>query len=152
MKINFIEKSNLARNGYTNLCPFEGNEQLNVKRHEITHLNRVVDNGEASEIIIHNLLDYMPYNAIEEFLSVCAKKLAINGIIKILGIECLELFRNILQANISFEKLNSVLYRHASQKSASSSIDIRKFLENNSILINGVTIDVYNYYIEGIKI
>ncbi len=111
MRINLLldnEKDLLS--GYINVDPFLIQNSENRASHNVTNLDGLVCDNEATEIIAKDILDYYPINKVPEVVCHWIKKLAHKGTIIIESIDIEEVSRGVVFGNIKLEDANKLLY------------------------------------------
>jgi len=88
--------------------PLEG--YLNLDYNSIDQLVDKVDDAEALEILVEDMINYIPLNEMAQFLKILVSKLRHSGILKITGTDAYEIARSYVNGIISIKDLNDLLY------------------------------------------
>ena len=113
VKVNIIYNSADILNGYHNISPFNS-DNPDVVIGNIASLDWIVDNGECSEIIATDSIEYLPHNKINEILSNWVSKLKVGGKLILGFLETAELVNMYNRGMLKQEDFNKLL--HGSQE------------------------------------
>jgi hypothetical protein len=94
-------------NDYQKISPLNGDNPL--------FLDKYLDDGECQEIILDGIIDYVPIEHTQQYVTSLAKKLKIGGKLIIIGIDALEVaqsYYNGIINTIQFNKLTFGEKRH----------------------------------------
>jgi hypothetical protein len=101
MKIN-ITNHPKRNNGYINVCPFVG--------HNLGNFDNLCADNECTEIVADNILQFIPHHEVIELLKYWRKKLRVDGVVKIGGIEARLVNFAFLNGELSLEKFNLLTF------------------------------------------
>lgn len=148
MKINFINRSgNNVLNEYTNISPY--GEDENTVFGIPNDINHIVEDAEATHIMVDNILEYFePKDAIG-VLQHLIKKLAHNGKITICGKELYEICRKFINGEISLVDTVNELYND--KMCCFTCVGIVNFLEEQNLTITKKMIQDTEYVVEAIR-
>jgi hypothetical protein len=88
--------------GFTLISPFKG--------HNPIQLNEYIDDGEASEIILENILEYIPSEQILNFFKSLSAKLSHGGTCTIISKDIIILAEAFTRGEISIIDFNKILF------------------------------------------
>ena len=140
MKINMSFDGNVKQ-GYTNIDPFA---LPNDKPHKLNchpdNLDILVNDGEAEEILAHNVLNYIENNKLFFVLKSWCKKLSHNGILEIIYVDIVEICRLLTTNQIKENIAISLIYGNQKEfwdfyKSSISIYELKKFFEAEGMII-----------------
>lgn len=114
VKLNLIYNKADFLNTHTNICPFNFIENPELVIGNTTNLDFIVDNGECSQIIALDTIEYIPHNKVYEVLSNWTGKLKVGGQLILGFCETLELCNLFHRGNIKHDDFNSLI--HGSQE------------------------------------
>ena len=112
MKVNLLlDNPHDVRSGYLNLDPFAPEPDSHGRiRCEIVNLNKLVDAGEAEEIVAHDIIGYFPPKQIDEILDNWLSKLAHKGTLTLSAVDFREVSHKTLGNIITIDQINSLVY------------------------------------------
>lgn len=100
MKLNLhMESPGDERSGY-----------VNIDASQSADIDGFVDDGEASEIVALDVLDYFPGPDVDDILNKWLKKLAHGGVLTLSVVDLREVSRAILAGSISLVDANELLF------------------------------------------
>lgn len=116
MKLNLlIDNPDDVRSGYVNIDPFaepcDPHGRVKGALHDLGH---TVDDGEASEIVANDVLDYHPGAVLDDVLNNWLKKLARGGTLTVSTVDVREVARLVWFGNVDINEANNLL--HGEQK------------------------------------
>ena len=89
-------------NGYRKISPINGENPL--------FLDRWIDDGECYEIIVDGILDYVPFEQLQNYVTGLSKKLAKNGKLIVVGTDALEIAHSYFSGIIDTPQYNKLVY------------------------------------------
>lgn len=111
---------------------------------------RDIDNykdGSINNILLQDILDYMPYDKVIPLVELCIKKLAIGGTISLQGVDLKQLASSITFNEIGLDIAKKILYNN--KQSIHTMEDIIKILSAIGCNITSKKyINIFEYYIE----
>jgi len=111
MKINLlIDNGAGVRSGYVNIDPYADSNNDSRISADLTNLSHTVDDGEATEIIAHDVLSYYPQSLASRILENWVKKLAYGGTITVSALDQTEVARHINSGFLTVEQANLLLH------------------------------------------
>lgn len=110
-------------------------------------LKNIISNS-CENIIVDDIIDYLPYNTIEPFVKLLASKLRINGSFVVTGIEVGVLCRNTVSEVISPSDFSTVIQARASM---SSIADVLNLLKKNNLKIQSSLVKGLKYEISATR-
>ena len=138
-KVNFVVGEAQSRPGYI---------ELNATH--IADLNKTLDDGECTEIIALDVLDFLPLAQRGNFLNHLMQKLEIGAIMKVGGREINAVANAVGSGQINEETANACIYQgRQSMTTAVKTRDLMKFigLEITAAYNNG-----FNYIVEARRV
>tara|TARA_R110002051_G_C8474075_1_gene460555 strand:- start:34 stop:504 length:471 start_codon:yes stop_codon:yes gene_type:complete len=109
MKINLMWGNGSPLSGYTNIDPHSYDKE-GVLNSDITDLDDVVENSEATEILVSDVIDYLPKGVVSKAIGHWVSKLRHKGRIVIGGHDIYEISKIISQQGVSAEEISEVLH------------------------------------------
>lgn len=106
-------------------------------------LSEIINNS-CTDIIVDNIIDYLPYESINKFFQAIVSKLRIDGKMVITGIDAGELSRDILSGKLSPQDYNSII---ETSSSISFMSDIISLLHRLSLKVEVATLKGVKYEI-----
>lgn len=100
---------------YTNINPFLQMETANCKRGNVQDLSRFADDGEVSELIALDVIDYLDTSKVVPVIEGWVKKLAHGGTIIIGGTDMYEVCRLFSHYKINLLQVNALLHGDGSK-------------------------------------
>lgn len=151
MKIALIRDKVEARHGYLNIIDKEPQEDDSsiVMEYAVSNyldFTGIVYNGEADELFIPSLIEYIPQETIGDYIRKWVEITAINGTITISGIEIFELITDFLANRLDETQINIILYSN-NHKGCYSAEYVKTQLEAFNLKIEKVTINNGRYTI-----
>jgi hypothetical protein len=156
-KINLIYGEGEVLNGFLNLNPFLEQETDNLKRVDIKNISSYVDDGECTELISINVLEYFNSNKIPEILSHWVKKVALGGKI-ILGFVDLQSVARCFYNNIiNLETTNILVHGsnakpYMTKRTGLTITVVESLLKQMGLKIMKRKINNYNVTLEAVRI
>lgn len=148
VKLNLIYDKADFLNTHTNICPFNFIENPELVIGNTTNLDFIADNGEVSQIIALDTIEYIPHNKVYEVISNWVGKLKVSGQLILGFVELLELCNLYHRGNIKHEDFNYLM--HGSQEKSYliklSSFSAPLLIEN---LTKQHTIKLYKHTLNG---
>lgn len=153
MKIALINNKAEARHGYLNIIDKEPttDESSIVMEYAICNyldFADIVFDGEAEEVYIPSLLEFVPQTIIGDYIKKWVAITAIDGTIIIGGIDLLELLNTLSTGKINENELNMILYAN-DRKGCYSAQQVKAELEAFGLNIEQVSINNGRYTIVG---
>ena len=111
MKINLTVDPNNLREGYLNICPFAEDDKVVSK--DIANLDKVVDDGECSELVAMNVLETFPAKEVNEVINNWLKKLKHGGVLVLGFTEFMEVCKAFVNRELTIE--DATLFLHGFQ-------------------------------------
>lgn len=98
--------------GYANVDPFapEKDDPQGRLSCDVNNLDPVCDDGEASELVVTDILSYFPARDVDGMFAHWLKKLAHGGIIRITDIDLYDVGKALANRSLSVENANLLLY------------------------------------------
>ena len=113
VNINIIYNKAEYINGYINVSPFD-QDNKDIIKSNIFDLYDICDNGECSQIIALDTIEYLPHNKSYEVISNWTGKLKVGGQLILGFVEILECCNLYHRGNIKHDDFNSLI--HGSQE------------------------------------
>jgi len=112
MRVNLLfDNPGAVRSGYLNIDPFAPTPDTHGRVvGDVNNLDKLVENGEAEEIVAHDILGYFPPQQVDEVLGNWLGKLAHKGILTVACPDVGEAARQFLQNLIRIEDYNVLLH------------------------------------------
>jgi len=98
----FITISEPAIEGYTYISPLLG--------HYLNDISNLVENNECTEILAPSIINYLPFNQLQQTISNWVSKLRHGGKIIIGGYDMYEIAKRIVRGEIETDLANVLLY------------------------------------------
>lgn len=108
IQLYFVEGTSLS--GYLNISPLieqDTDTEMNV---DCRNLDAVACDAEVSELIVHNVLGYIPPDQVSVVLDNWVRKLRKGGKIIIVDLDAYQVSKAFVQFNIDIDKFNGLLY------------------------------------------
>lgn len=107
--------------------------------------------GSVDQIIINDLLDYLPYNEITNILDIIFSKLKVSGKLIIQAPDLYKLCSSCAFEDIDIDTVKIVLY--GNKKSIHTAYDIQTEIKNRNMIIKEQKfINIFEYYIDAEKV
>jgi hypothetical protein len=110
MKVNLILHDQGPLSGYTNVYPFADDQTPGMTRGDVSNLDALVEDGEATEIVALDVIDFLPASAADDVLAGWARKLRHGGKITIGGVDIREVARRLVNQQIDPAQANAILH------------------------------------------
>ncbi len=112
MKLNLLlDNHNDVRSGYVNVDPFAPEQDKYGRvRADVNNLDAVVEAGEATKIVVSDILSYFPPEQVDEILTNWLSKLAHGGTLAVTVVDLREVARKFLANIIPIEDMQSLLH------------------------------------------
>lgn len=111
MKLNLVWNTGIECGAdYLNINPFTITETNNIKRGDVKNLDNWVDSGEATELIVIDVIDYLDKKDVVPVIQHWITKLAHGGKIIIGGVDLYEASRAFTRYNIDIIKMNELVH------------------------------------------
>lgn len=140
MKIN-ISFNGEPKEGYTNIDPFAlpTDKPLKINCHP-DNLDILVNDGEAEEIIAHNVINYLNNNSLLFILKSWCKKLAHTGVLDIIYTDIIEVSRLLTTNQIKEDVAISAIYGSQKEswdnyKTSISLHELKSFFEKEGMIV-----------------
>jgi hypothetical protein len=155
MRINLMWGNGSPLSGYTNVDPHSYDKE-DVINGDITDLNDIVDDSEATEILVADVIDYLPRAMVAKTISHWVTKLRHKGRIVIGGHDIYEITKIMSQQGISAEEISDVLHgtqNHPWEFKAShtTAADLAKTLEQHGLKILKKRVSGFKMIVEAIR-
>src|SRR5437870_5787253 len=99
MKLNIIREESAARNGY-----------VNVLTHEPGNLGQVAFPGQVEELVVQDVLEYIPLEGVDEAIDQWVNLLATDGKIAVISTDFYEVADALLNNRIQWRDAINLLY------------------------------------------
>lgn len=119
---------------------------LNIMKEDI---NSVLP-GEAIKIVAENIINYIPYQQIDDFVKVILTKLRAGGSIVIGGTDLFALGSGLYSGYIKELEFINLVYDQG-KRSICSAVSMKKFLQGQGLKITSMDVDNYLFCIEAKK-
>lgn len=117
MKINLlVNNPEGVRSGFVNLDPLAQQDDPARIPCELSDLTMFVDDGEVTELLAVDVIDYIPAQQKEVVLSHWLKKVAFDGTITIGGLDIYQVAHAIENRQINLVEANRMLYGESVQR------------------------------------
>lgn len=110
MKLNLMFCSGVPLAGYLNLCPFVAQNVENVVNCDIRNLDQICENAEVTELIAHNVLEYISPNELDSVFNNWVLKLRHKGIIKLAVLDAEQVCHRFLSKKMELNQFNSIVF------------------------------------------
>lgn len=139
--------------GHLNIDPApqpDGDKGFDVVPLDPRNIDSVVNDAECNELIIEDIVDYVPRNELKPVLQGWVKKLRHNGILHLCGTDLFEISRLYLTGRVNNDEINLVLYggRQHSWDQKSGLTNIREVVD----LLTQLGLQVTLQKLDGIKL
>ena len=138
-KVNFVTGEAQSRPGYI---------ELNATH--IANLNTTLDDGECTEIIALDVLDFLPLAKRGDFLNHLIQKLEIGAAVKIGGREINAVANAVSSGQINEETANAAIYQ--GRQSMTTAVKTRDLMRFIGLEITAVYNHGFNYIVEARRI
>ena len=132
------------------------------KTHELTKeeiafvksLDAFAENGECEEILASNILEYIPFPNIEQFILHLASKVAHGGKITVCGIDYVEVCKMAIRQDFNVAEFNRLIFGSGSQprESAINLNVVATLLLSNGFKIQKKRLNGYNFVVEATRV
>jgi 2-succinyl-5-enolpyruvyl-6-hydroxy-3-cyclohexene-1-carboxylate synthase len=109
-KINLLIDSPNVKDGYVNIDPFTQDGNQAKISGAVSKLDHTVDNGEASEIIAEDVIDYLGPDYVDKAINNWLSKLQHGGIIVIGGTDIRVVCKSYFLRQLNTVEVNNLLY------------------------------------------
>lgn len=149
LNLNYAKPNSI--NGYINIFPFnQENKSEDLIYGDIINLDYIADQGEISEILCLEVIEYIPYNKIYEVISGWVGKLRVGGQLILGFLETEELCNLYHRGNINHNDFNKLIHGDTeSNKIKLSSFSAPILIEN---LTKQHTIKLKKHTLNGIDV
>jgi hypothetical protein len=89
-------------NGYKLISPIRGQNPIKI--------GEWIDDGEAKEIIVENILEYLPVESMTQYINMLVAKLQHGGILTIVGNDLVILCEQFARGEINIIEFNKILF------------------------------------------
>ncbi len=143
MKLHLHQDPEDTLNGYTNIC---------IK--EVDNINKalddLVDDAEVTELVAHNILEFITLPDLTGFLEHMIQKIRHGGTLIITGVDAFMVAKDYVSYKISIEDFNVLIHGISDIKSATLNMHgMVNFLHNEfGLSIVRQNLEEYNYVIE----
>lgn len=149
MKINLLLNSDQIRNDFLNIDPLAPNNTIG----DITNLDDLVDDAEATEFIALDVIDYLPPSALDAILTNWLKKIRHGGLITIGGVDIMQVAKALYRQEVSMTEANILLYGRQSapweyRKTTLTMGAIIGILQQNNFKIIQKRMEIYHYIVK----
>ena len=111
MRVNLLlNNPGDVRSGYLNIDPFSPGDDPDRVNGDVLDLSHTLDDGEASELLAHDILDFCPNGNADVVLNSWLKKLAHGGQLSLSVTDLREVARAVLADRLSLEEANRLLF------------------------------------------
>lgn len=155
MRINLMWGNGSPLSGYTNVDPHSYDKE-GVINSDITDLNDIVGDSEATEILVADVIDYLPKEIVAKAIGHWVTKLRHKGRIVIGGHDIYEITKIVSQQGISAEEISSVLHGEQNnpwefKASHTTATDLAKTLEEHGLKILKKRVSGFKMIVEAIR-
>lgn len=112
MRINLMWGNGQPLSGYVNVDPHTYNKE-GVVNADVTNLDDIVGNSEATEIIASDVIDYLPKDIAQKTIAHWITKLRHKGKIVIGGHDLYEISKIVSQKGVDIDEISGII--HGSQ-------------------------------------
>jgi 2-succinyl-5-enolpyruvyl-6-hydroxy-3-cyclohexene-1-carboxylate synthase len=109
-KINLLIDSPAVKDGYINIDPFTQEGDQTKISGAVSKLDHTVDNGEASEIIAEDVIDYLGPDYVDKAINNWLSKLQHGGIIVIGGTDIRVVCKSYFLRQLNTVEVNNLIY------------------------------------------
>ena len=155
MRINLMWGNGSPLSGYTNVDPHSYDKE-GVINSDITDLNDIVGDAEATEILAGDVIDYLPKEIVAKAIGHWVTKLRHKGRIVIGGHDIYEITKIVSQQGISAEEISSVLHGEQNnpwefKASHTTATDLAKTLEQHGLKILKKRVSGFKMIVEAVR-
>jgi hypothetical protein len=128
--------------------PLNGYKNINLATDtiDLQNLNTICEQAEATEIILDNVLEYINFKNIDDFIFKIYTRLRLNGKMVINFVNLSMVIDDFTNGLLNCQGLNSILYGvgNIRKTSMSDSSKIESILQNLGLQIESIEINRYN--------
>lgn len=152
MKLNLlISDPKNIRNGYVNVDPFADGSDCRTAN-DVSNLDKICSDNEATEIIAHSVLEYFPIYQTEAIVNNWLNKLSHEGTLTIIGVDVEEVASKYSSGFIETVSFCREIYGEQKEnwqikKSGLTLSDLVKWLKGKGLEILKARIDNFNYVV-----
>jgi hypothetical protein len=153
MKIYITTDITKAPKDYLVLSPFVTTETDTIKKIDVKRLSldEYAEDGELEEIILDNILDYVPITQVINVVNAVIKKLRHGGIVIVIGIDAYLVSKAFVDISMSIEQFNILL--HGDNPDLLKTVNltcqgVSNFLVENRLEILQRRIDIFQYSVK----
>ena len=139
MKLKVVWKKSEDPEDYLEVIPYEDN------------LDEVCENGEATEILTENIIDYLKADEVGDFINKCISKLRHGGFLTLDGTDFSEIVRLYYNAAIDLAKTNLLLFGEGNKKSISSGYELSEALTDVGLTVDKCRYENGRYLIKAVR-
>lgn len=148
MKIN-LTLDNSPRSGYVNINPLAPENHPDFIKADLNQLNLYADDGEVTDLVALDVMDYVPIQQKEPLLENWLKTIALNGTITIGGTEIKNVARAFYLNQIDLNQFAELSYGIQVSKSGLITAErMRQILEHVGFKVLEVRIANFSYYVK----
>jgi hypothetical protein len=158
MKIQLIYVPEEQLGTHLNICPtITKNDETDIlKCGEVTNLDGFVNDAQAMEIVVNNVLDYISLSDVMNTLDHWIKKLRHGGHLILSGIDAYLIAKAFTEYKISIEEFNILLHGPQNHPLTTKRVNLTvhglaNYLTEKGLYIIRKRIDVYDYVIEAAR-
>lgn len=147
MQIALVKYKEEARNGYLNVIDHQIEDKfINFIKGDYLDFTDIVYDGEADEVYIPSLIEYIPQSRIGDYIKKWIAITSIGGIISVGGTDLLELTWALSAGKLNETQLNAILFSN-DKKGCYSTIQVMTELKEMGLEIEKATIDGFQYLV-----
>lgn len=148
MKLNLTLDLAGQRSGYVNINPLADPNNPDFIRSNIDNLSIYVDDGEATEIIALDLIDFIPLQEKESVMKHWLSKLAIGGTITIGGTDLYQVAKAFALNQLKLGETAAFLYGdNLSRSGLITCAQMKKILEDSGLKVLEARLNNFSYHV-----
>ena len=154
MKLN-LKSGNDIRLGYLNVdrFPADGVEANVYRQGDIGSLDWLVEDSQVDEIIAMDCLEHLPTDVIQSAITNWCNKLAKDGILKIMALDCYAVAKAFSQGQLNLEEFSKAILGTKNENKLSSidAITLLAILKESGLDISLKRYEGISLYVEATK-
>lgn len=119
-----------------------------LRPQHLNNLSDFIDDSECKELVLDNVIQYVPFNQIPNLLLLLIKKLRHGGKITINFVETIEVFKKFVNGQLNLIDLNKAIFGENKHASIVSIPTICEVFENSGLIIRLKQLNEFNATIE----
>lgn len=145
MKVNLCLGDPQFINGYLNICPIAPINHPQFIQTHLDNLDNLVDDGECSEIRAFDVIDFYPFQNLNDLLDSWIRKLKHGGNLILSNFDSTLMCKAIVNREINYQDVNTIFYGHSNlpKKSCHTINVLADILQHKFLKI--MRKNVYNY-------